>query len=98
MTILYCFYLKGRLTFEDGSFYDGMWRSGRRCGLGTFCYGNGDVFQGSWRDDVMHGKVFLLWLSFPVFKFIGLFTLLGVVVFPLGGPLVCKFLEREGQR
>ncbi|KAG1361120.1 putative Sucrose synthase 6 [Cocos nucifera] len=47
---------KGRLTFTDGSFYDGIWRYGKRCGLGTFCYSNGDVFQGAWRDDLMHGK------------------------------------------
>ncbi|XP_017700763.2 protein ACCUMULATION AND REPLICATION OF CHLOROPLASTS 3 isoform X2 [Phoenix dactylifera] len=47
---------KGRLTFADGSFYDGIWRYGKRCGLGTLCYSNGDVFQGAWRDDLMHGK------------------------------------------
>ncbi|KAJ6846151.1 protein ACCUMULATION AND REPLICATION OF CHLOROPLASTS 3 isoform X1 [Iris pallida] len=47
---------KGRLTFRDGSFYDGMWRYGKRSGPGTFCYSNGDVFQGAWRDDLMHGR------------------------------------------
>lgn len=51
------FDLQGRLTLADGSFYDGTWRFGKRSGLGTFCYSNGDVFQGSWRDDIMHGKV-----------------------------------------
>ncbi|XP_019709803.2 protein ACCUMULATION AND REPLICATION OF CHLOROPLASTS 3, chloroplastic isoform X3 [Elaeis guineensis] len=47
---------KGRITFTDGSFYDGIWRYGKRCGLGTLCYNNGDMFQGAWRDDLMHGK------------------------------------------
>lgn len=34
-----------------------MWRYGKRSGVGTFYFSNGDVFQGSWRDDLMHGKV-----------------------------------------
>lgn len=49
--------LQGRLSLGDGSIYDGMWRFGKRSGLGTLYFRNGDVFQGSWRDDVMHGKV-----------------------------------------
>ncbi|KAK8961007.1 Protein ACCUMULATION AND REPLICATION OF CHLOROPLASTS 3 [Platanthera guangdongensis] len=47
---------KGRLTSMDGSFYEGFWKCGKRSGLGTFCYSNGDLFRGPWRDDVMHGK------------------------------------------
>lgn len=43
--------------------YDGMWRYGKRSGPGTFYFSNGDVFQGSWRDDVMHGKVGLMCLT-----------------------------------
>lgn len=49
--------VQGRLVLGDGSIYDGLWRYGKRSGLGTFYFCNGDVFQGSWRDDVMHGKV-----------------------------------------
>ena len=51
--------MQGRLSLRDGSIYDGMWRYGKRSGPGTLYFCNGDVFQGSWRDDVMHGKVFL---------------------------------------
>ncbi|CAM0953031.1 unnamed protein product [Alopecurus aequalis] len=47
---------KGRLTYSDGSFYDGLWRYGKRSGLGTLYYSNGDVFHGTWRDGVIHGK------------------------------------------
>nr|CAB3454191.1 unnamed protein product [Digitaria exilis] len=47
---------KGRLTFSDGSFYDGLWRFGKRSGLGTLFYSNGDVYHGTWRDDLIHGK------------------------------------------
>lgn len=50
-------FVQGRLILGDGSIYDGMWRYGKRSGLGAFYFSNGDVFQGSWRDDVMHGKV-----------------------------------------
>lgn len=48
---------QGRLSLNNGSMYDGLWRYGKRSGLGTFCFSNGDIFRGSWRDDVMHGKV-----------------------------------------
>jgi hypothetical protein len=50
---------QGRLVLGDGSIYDGIWHYGKRSGLGTFYFSNGDVFQGSWREDVMHGKVCL---------------------------------------
>lgn len=59
--ILNCrFCMQGRLILVNGSIYDGMWRYGKKSGLGTYYFGNGDVFQGSWRDDVMHGKVCFL--------------------------------------
>ncbi|KAH9288389.1 hypothetical protein KI387_032506, partial [Taxus chinensis] len=47
---------KGRLRYKDGSFYDGLWKLGKRCGTGTFYYSSGDMYQGSWREDLMHGK------------------------------------------
>ncbi|XP_057841812.2 protein ACCUMULATION AND REPLICATION OF CHLOROPLASTS 3, chloroplastic isoform X2 [Cryptomeria japonica] len=47
---------KGRLSYKDGSFYDGIWKHGKRCGTGAFYYSSGDMFQGYWRDDLMHGK------------------------------------------
>lgn len=56
---------QGRLTFADGSIYDGMWRNGKRFGVGTFYYSNGDVFHGTWRDDLMHGKVVRFFVCIP---------------------------------
>eukprot|EP00258_Populus_trichocarpa_P046772 XP_024462791.1 protein ACCUMULATION AND REPLICATION OF CHLOROPLASTS 3 [Populus trichocarpa] len=47
---------KVHLILEDGRMYDGMWCYGKRSGPGTFYFNHGDVFQGSWRDDVIHGK------------------------------------------
>lgn len=52
-------YIQGRLVLVDGSIYDGIWRYGKKSGPGTFYFSNGDVFQGSWREDAMHGKVCL---------------------------------------
>ena len=63
------FLSQGRLVFGDGSIYDGMWHKGKRCGLGTFYFKNGDVFQGTWSEDLIHGKVntysliFCIWMS-----------------------------------
>lgn len=54
-----CIHIQGRLTCGDGSIYDGTWHYGKKSGLGTFYFSNGDVFQGSWREDVMNGKVCL---------------------------------------
>ncbi|KAL9364477.1 hypothetical protein Peur_042350 [Populus x canadensis] len=47
---------KVHLILEDGRMYDGMWCYGKRSCPGTFYFNHGDVFQGSWRDDVIHGK------------------------------------------
>lgn len=64
--------LQGCLSLGDGSKYDGMWRYGKKSGLGTFYFNNGDIYRGSWRDDLMHGKVpiFLHWALMVMYKFI----------------------------
>lgn len=60
MEVLTNYVSQGRLSPGDGSMYDGLCDMVKRSGLGTFCFSNGDVFRGSWRDDVMHGKVRML--------------------------------------
>lgn len=47
--------LAGRLTYVDGSMYDGMWLNDRRHGVGTFYSTNGDAFVGTFSDDKRHG-------------------------------------------
>ena len=59
---------QGRLVLGDGSIYDGMWHNGKRSGLGTFYFKNGDVFQGTWREDLIHGKVD--YIVFDLFKLV----------------------------
>ncbi|OMO98487.1 putative 1-phosphatidylinositol-4-phosphate 5-kinase [Corchorus olitorius] len=77
---------KGRLVLGDGSIYDGR-RYGKRSGAGTFYFSNRDVFQGSWRDDLMHGKLNLkVILAWPC-----------RVGFIHWRPVVCKLLEGKGQ-
>lgn len=57
MSLFMSEFIQGRLILGDGSVYEGMWRYGKKSGPGAFYFTNGDVFQGSWRDDAMHGKV-----------------------------------------
>lgn len=40
-----------------------MWRSGKRSGFGSYRFSNGDMFRGTWRDDIMHGKVLEVLIS-----------------------------------
>lgn len=44
-----------------------MWRYGKKSGLGTFYFNNGDTYRGSWRDDLMHGKVLIILKCFSEF-------------------------------
>ncbi|KAK2357002.1 Phosphatidylinositol-4-phosphate 5-kinase family protein [Trifolium repens] len=53
----------GCLTLPEGCAYDGMWRYGKRSGLGFFYFNNAERYQGSWRDDMMHGKGWLYFQS-----------------------------------
>ena len=45
----------GRLTYKDGSIYDGMWHADRRHGVGTFYHTSGDIFVGTFVDGKRHG-------------------------------------------
>lgn len=81
------FMFQGCLTFPDRSFYDGMWHYGKRSGLGTLCYSNGDLFQGAWRDDLMHGRVRILNIEYSCITWFilgSLFILFLISQFGLG--------------
>merc|ERR1712167_461969 len=48
---------KGRCTYLDRSFYDGMWECGRREGSnGHMEYPNGDEYEGGWSNDMRNGE------------------------------------------
>eukprot|EP00899_Mesostigma_viride_P026336 jgi/Mesvir1/6888/Mv09052-RA.2 len=48
---------QGRLSYPDGSWYDGHWRNGKRDGQGTFLHmPTGTRYTGMWCDDFQEGK------------------------------------------
>ena len=48
---------KGKIFFEDGSYYIGQWKKGLRNGKGTTYYSNGNIqYEGDWRNGKNEGK------------------------------------------
>ena len=47
----------GRLLTSDGSYYNGQWIDGKRCGIGNLILSsyNEDSYSGEWLDDEFHG-------------------------------------------
>ena len=45
----------GRLTWPDGSFYNGQWKNGVRHGVGEYHLTDGMIFKGQWVNDMKHG-------------------------------------------
>jgi len=47
----------GRLLTSDGSYYNGQWVEGKRCGIGNLILSshNDDSYSGEWLDDEFHG-------------------------------------------
>lgn len=46
------------LVLQNGSRYEGQWNkySGKREGFGVQVWANGDMYQGTWKDDKAEGK------------------------------------------
>ena len=42
-------------TLKDIATYSGNFKDGKKDGMGTMTYPNGDVYQGEWKDNKMHG-------------------------------------------
>lgn len=45
----------GRLTWADGSVYEGMFQADQMSGTGQMKQANGDVYQGEWRNNMANG-------------------------------------------
>lgn len=52
----------GRCIYEDGSCYEGSWRTGRRNGHGNYYFSNGNKYEGKWIGDKRcgFGRLFAL--------------------------------------
>ena len=46
---------KGKLTYLDGTYYDGEWSNGQRNGHGTHVFIDGTTFIGTYVNDKKHG-------------------------------------------
>ncbi len=46
----------GRALREHVTRYDGSWVKGKKSGQGRFRFHNGDVYEGEFRDDDVHGE------------------------------------------
>ncbi|MCH1548312.1 MAG: retroviral-like aspartic protease family protein [Flavobacteriaceae bacterium] len=46
---------KGKITFIDGSFYNGEWINDKREGLGVFMKPNGDAYEGYFKNNMRNG-------------------------------------------
>ena len=47
---------RGKMTFADGSSYEGEWAEGKKHGKGTYTYAIGDVYEGEYAEGKKHGK------------------------------------------
>ncbi|MEH0155452.1 hypothetical protein V6R21_14995 [Limibacter armeniacum] len=47
---------RGKITYPDGSSYEGNFLDGIRSGFGIFTWANGDEYQGGFKDGKMHGR------------------------------------------
>ena len=47
---------KGKITYKDGSYYDGEWENGKRHGFGIEWLYDGSSYRGYYQDDKRHGQ------------------------------------------
>jgi hypothetical protein len=46
---------EGKITYTNGSIYEGPWTNNLAHGLGKILYANSDVYQGEFRDGALEG-------------------------------------------
>jgi hypothetical protein len=59
---------KGRLTFTDGSLYEGEIENGKPNGKGKKTYNSGEIYEGDWKDGKRHGKGKVTWVDGGVYE------------------------------
>ncbi|XP_046716127.1 alsin isoform X1 [Silurus meridionalis] len=48
-------YIVPNKTLNKSDHYQGQWKDGKMCGFGTFRYATGEVYEGSFQDNMRHG-------------------------------------------
>ena len=76
---------RGKLTFQDGVFYDGEWRDDKANGYGEYRFKDGSIYRGNWRDDRQSGHGVQEWADLTRYEgdfFDGLKHGRGAMTFP----------------
>lgn len=47
---------KGKITYDDGGFYDGTFKDNKFHGKGVYQWSDGEEYNGEWKDNERHGK------------------------------------------
>ena len=47
---------RGKLSWVDGSLYEGEWKNDMSNGKGRLIHSDGDVYEGEWVDGMAHGQ------------------------------------------
>ena len=47
---------KGKMTWSNGTFYEGDFKNGKMEGFGSRTFENGDSYEGEWMEDMRHGN------------------------------------------
>lgn len=53
--------IDGKMTYSDGSVYEGSWYCGKRHGKGTYRFSDGSIYKGEFFGDQMSGHGQLIW-------------------------------------
>jgi hypothetical protein len=59
---------RGKMVYDDGSFYEGEFVDDACDGQGTAIYADGDVFEGAWKQNAKHGHGVYMFASGDVFE------------------------------
>jgi hypothetical protein len=58
----------GKMTWPDGTEYDGDWKDDEQNGRGKITWPDGRVYEGEWKDDNMHGRGKHTWPDGKVYE------------------------------
>ena len=46
---------KGKFLYQDGSYYEGEFVNGKKCGYGVYKWDNDKYYEGKWKNDKQNG-------------------------------------------
>ena len=58
----------GKMNYENGDLYEGLWKDGLREGEGTLINNNGDKYYGIWENDSLKDKIEIEYINGDIYK------------------------------